>query len=155
MPGHGGANDAVPQNDFIAALYHRDAGQYFDGVSLNPFQRKPKRARALVQDARAVMQAYGDADTPIWVTEIGWSTRGPKRSKLVTSRKGQAKRLKRVMKMLTASRDALNIELASWFTYRDPARNVCDWCRGAGLFNKRGKARPAWRKYLRVTGGQG
>jgi polysaccharide biosynthesis protein PslG len=154
MPGGPGAPNAVPQNDFIAALYHRDAAQHFDGLSVHPYQRKPKQARARVRDARAVTQAYGDAETPIWVTEIGWSIKGPKDVEQVTSRKGQARRLAQVMKMLTTARDTLNIRLASWFTYRDPATDSCGWCHGAGLFDNRDKARPAWRKYLGITGGQ-
>jgi polysaccharide biosynthesis protein PslG len=154
MPGGPGAPNALPQNDFIAALYQRDAAQHFDGLSLNPYQRKPKQARARVQDARAVTQAYGDAQTPIWVTEIGWSIKGPKDLAQVTNRKRQAKRLAQVMKMLTAARDTLNIRLASWFTYKDPATNLCKWCHGAGLFDKHDKARPAWKKYVGITGGQ-
>ena len=43
---------------------------------------------------------YGDAGTPLWITEIGWSTRGGGKSHLVTSKKGQARRLKKVMKRL-------------------------------------------------------
>jgi hypothetical protein len=57
--------------------------------------------------------------------------------------------------MFTAIRDRLNIRLASWFTYQDPNFKICEWCHGAGLFDNKGKAKPAWRKYLTVTGGQG
>jgi hypothetical protein len=52
-----------------------------------------------------------------------------------------------------AMREPLNIQLASWFTYSDGQR-ICEWCHGAGLFDTKGKAKPAWKKYVSVTGGQ-
>jgi len=153
-PAGRGARNSVPQNDFLAALYQRGAAEHFDGLGLHPYARKPKQARGRAQKATAIMRAYGDGGTPIWITEIGWSIKGPRDNDQVTNRKGQAKRLVRVMKILTAARDALNIKLASWFTYQDPNFKICDWCHGAGLFSKKGKPKPAWKKYVRVTGGR-
>ena len=154
MPGGRGAPNSVPQNDFLAGLYQRGADEHFDGLDLHPYQRKPKQARARVQEARAMMQAYGDGETPIWITEIGWSIKGPKDDDQVTNRKGQAKRLVQMMRMLTAVRGTLNIRLASWFTYQDPNFKICEWCHGAGLFDNKGNAKPAWKKYVGVTGGR-
>lgn len=154
MPGGGGAKNSVPQNEFIAALYRRGADEYFDGVGLHPYRRKLKQVIARLRKASAQMQAYGDGATPIWITEVGWSTKGPKKDNQVTSRKGQGKRLARLMRRLTALRQTLNLRLASWFTYQDPRIKICDWCHGAGLFNKKGKPKPAWKKYVRVTGGR-
>lgn len=155
MTGGRGAKNSVPQNDFLAALYRGGAAPYFDGVSLHPYRRKPRQVLSRVRKARALMQVYGDSASPIWITEIGWSTKGPKKSNQVTNRKRQGQRLARLMKGLTSLRHGLNIKLASWFTYQDPRVNICDWCRGAGLFTKRGKPKPAWKKFVRVTGGQG
>jgi hypothetical protein len=153
VPGGRGAVGSIPQNDFLAALYQRGAADDFDGLDLHPYERKPKQARARVREARGMMQAYGDGGTPIWITEIGWSVKGPKKDDQVTNRKGQAKRLSQMMKMLTADRAALNIRLASWYTYLDGLPQ-CDWCHGAGLFDANGRAKPAWKKYVAVTGGQ-
>jgi hypothetical protein len=153
-PGGRGAIGSIPQNDFIAAMYQRGAAGSFDGLDLHPYSRKPKQARGLVQDARAVTQAYGDGQTPLWITEIGWSTKGPKDSDQVTSRKGQGKRLAKVMKMFTSLRNSLGIKLASWFAYKDAATSLCVWCHGTGLFDNEDRPKPAWRKYVGVTGGQ-
>jgi polysaccharide biosynthesis protein PslG len=156
MPGGLGTKNAIGQNDFLAALYQQGAADNFDGIDLHPYQRKPKHVRGLVEDARALSQAYGDGGTPLWVTEVGWSTKGSKKDEQVTSRKGQAKRLTKTMKMLTAMRGAYGIRLASWFTYEDAEfEDYCDWCPGAGLLDKKEKPKPAWRRYLRITGGQG
>ena len=153
VPGGRGAAGSIPQNDFLAALYQRGAAEDFEGLDLHPYQRKPKQARARVREGRAMMQAYGDGATPIWITEIGWSVKGPKGDDQVTNRKGQAKRLAQMMEILTAERVRLNIRLASWFTYLDGVP-LCEWCHGAGLFDAEGNAKPAWKKYVDVTGGQ-
>jgi len=151
--GGGGGAGAIPQNDFIAGLYQRNAAPHFDGLDVHPYRRKPKQVGRAVQDARAVTRAYSDGDTPLWITEVGWSTSGPEGEALVTSRKKQGKYLRKTMRMLTAMREPLNIQLASWFTYSDGQR-ICEWCHGAGLFDTKGKAKPAWKKYVSVTGGQ-
>ncbi len=148
-----GTKGSIPQNDFIAGLYQRRAEADFDGLSVNPYAHKPKQVLRAVKDARAVTRAYGDAATPLWITEFGWSTKGPKSDQLVTTRRKQAKYLRKTMRKLTRAREPLNIELASWFTYLDGQR-ICKWCRGAGLFKKNGKPKPAWKKYVSVTGGQ-
>jgi len=84
----------------------------------------------------------------VWVSEIGWSTKGPKDDELVTSRKGQAKRLTKTMKMLTAVRDPFGIRLASWFTYEDADfAAYCDWCPGG----RRRGLRPAAPHARRVS----
>jgi hypothetical protein len=150
--GRGGPG-SIPQNDFIAALYQRGAAADFDGLDLHPYQATPKKVVGAVQDARAVAHAYGDDATPTWITEVGWSTEGPKSEELVTTRKKQGKYLQKTMRMLTGLRDSLKIQLVSWFTYLDGQR-ICAWCHGSGLFDKKGKAKPAWRKYVSITGGQ-
>ncbi|MGH2961133.1 MAG: hypothetical protein ACRDL3_02920 [Solirubrobacterales bacterium] len=156
MPGGLGAKNSIGQNDFLAALYQHGAADSFDGIDLHPYQRKPKHVRGLIADARSLTQAYGDGGTPLWVSEIGWSTKGPSGDEQVTNRRGQAKRLTKTMKMLTAMRGAYGIRLASWFTYQDAQFDeYCDWCRGAGLLDKKKKPKPAWKKYLKITGGQG
>jgi hypothetical protein len=152
-PSRSGAPDAIKGTDFAAQLYQAGGADSFDGLSINPYKRKPKQSIKKVKQMRALTSTYGDAGTPLWVTEIGWSTRGRGDSELVTSRRGQAKRLRKSMKKLTALRETLNIESVSWFTYKDINYGLCDWCWGAGLFNSKGKPKRAWNKYVQVTGG--
>ncbi len=148
-----GSSRSIPENDFLAALYQHGAAADFDGLDLHPYRPKPKQVLRAVKDARAVTRAYGDAATPLWITEVGWSTKGPKSEELVTSPKKQAKYLRTTMRKLTRAREPLKIELASWFTYLDGQR-ICRWCRGSGLFKKNGKPKPAWKSFVSLTGGQ-
>lgn len=153
-PSRSDAPDAIEGRQFIAGLYQAGAAASFDGLGLNPYRRKPKQSVRKVKQTRALTQAYGDGEKPLWITEVGWSTEGHGNdSTLLTSRKGQARRLTNVMKKLTALREQLNISSVSWFTYKDITYRLCDWCWGAGLFSKKGKAKPAWKRYVRVTHG--
>lgn len=156
MRGGRGTKNAISQNSFLTSLYRiPGVAERIGGVDLHPYRRKPRAVRRLVENARKIMQAHGAAETPIWISEVGWSTRGPKREELVTTGKGQAKRLTKTMRMLTRLRGKLGIEMASWFTYKDDwDLKYCVWCHGAGLFNRKGKPKPAWKRYVKITGGR-
>lgn len=154
MPGRG--PHSIPQRDFVASLYQSSGiSESFDGLALQPYVRKPRSIRRRVEKMRALTQAFGDGGVPLWLTEIGWSTKGPKDHYLVTSRKGQAKRLKRTYKILTRMREPYGIQAATWFSFRDGwTESYCEWCRGAGLLKKNRKPKPAWRRYAKLAGGK-
>jgi len=50
-----------------------------------------------LNQVRALMDRRADRKTPIWVTEIGWATGGP-RSPFSTTRRGQAERIDRTFR---------------------------------------------------------
>jgi hypothetical protein len=154
MPGRG--PNSIPQSDFLASLYSSPGiTESFDGLALQPYVRKPRSVRRRVKKVRALTQAFGDGGVPLWLTEIGWSTKGPKDHYLVTTRKGQAKRLKRTYKILTRMREPYGIRAATWFSYRDGwTEPYCEWCPGAGLLKKNRKPKPAWKRYAKLAGGK-
>nr|WP_239520262.1 family 1 glycosylhydrolase [Blastococcus saxobsidens] len=70
--------------DWIAAAYEAGAGDRFDVMGIHPYMgvadSPPEtpdggsgRTLAAVGDLHELMAAKGDADKPIWVTEMGWS----------------------------------------------------------------------------------
>lgn len=143
---------AMKGERFIARMYEAGAAGSFDGLGLNPYRPKPKQSVRKVKQTRTLTREYGDGDTPLWITEVGWSSKGRGNdTTLVTSRKGQARRLANLMRKLTALRESLNISSVSWFTYKDISFKLCDWCWGAGLFDRKGRSKPAWKKYRRLA----
>jgi polysaccharide biosynthesis protein PslG len=154
MPGRG--ENSIPQSEFLASLYQTpDVKDSFDGLALQPYVRKPRSVRRRVKKVRALTQLFGDGGVPLWLTEIGWSTKGPRDHYLVTSRRGQAKRLKRTYKILARMREPYGIRAATWFSYRDGwSQGYCDWCGGAGLLKKNRKPKPAWKRYAKLAGGK-
>ena len=66
----------VPRK-FIEELYRLGGGDYFDIMNIHaysvPDEPEGKLDRML-EELRALMAKYGDADKPVWITEIGWPT---------------------------------------------------------------------------------
>jgi hypothetical protein len=78
--------EAMDDRVFLEAMYQAGAGGYFDTLGAHPYgfaypPDDPQGAHdglnlARLLDLRAIMEAYGDGDKPIWVTELGWTTAG-------------------------------------------------------------------------------
>jgi len=63
-------------SNYLQSLYDLGGGPYFDVVSIH-YYSTPANGIAPVEQAvngvRAIMDAHGDRDKPLWLTEIGWS----------------------------------------------------------------------------------
>lgn len=74
-------------SDFIARAYAAGARGYFDAMAIHPYMLPNggvETLREKISAARAVMDAQGDEQVPLWLTEIGvptdvpwWSTAPP------------------------------------------------------------------------------
>src|ERR1700754_4073798 len=70
------AQNGIAFRPYLRALYRRGAAPLFDGAAIHPYGTTPAIAVQRVRQMRKLMARYGDSHTPIWVTEIGWATRG-------------------------------------------------------------------------------
>jgi GH35 family endo-1,4-beta-xylanase len=78
--------EAMDDRAFLEAMYQAGAGAYFDVLGAHPYgfaypPDDPRGAHdglnlARLLDLREIMEAHGDGDKPIWVTELGWTTAG-------------------------------------------------------------------------------
>jgi len=78
--------EAMDDRAFLEAMYRAGAGAYFDVLGAHPYgfaypPDDPRGAHdglnlARLLDLREIMEAHGDGDKPIWVTELGWTTAG-------------------------------------------------------------------------------
>jgi polysaccharide biosynthesis protein PslG len=142
---------AMPR--FLKRLYRpRSARKSFDAVALHPYGGTLPDMKYQISRARRIMDSNRDRRTPIWITEIGWATDGPRKWPLVTSRKGQAKLLKKSFKLLLARRQRFGIRRVIWFVWRDYLENPsCGWCGSAGLLDRNGKPKPSWSQFTHFT----
>ncbi len=63
--------------DFIEEIYRLGGADAFDIMNVHPYTepyRPEGEIDADIESLRALMAKYGDADKPLWVTEVGWST---------------------------------------------------------------------------------
>jgi GH35 family endo-1,4-beta-xylanase len=79
-------DEAIDDRVFLETMYQTGAGAYFDVLGAHPYgfaypPDDPQGAHdglnlARLLDLREVMEAHGDGDKPIWITELGWTTAG-------------------------------------------------------------------------------
>ncbi len=79
-------SQAMDDRLFLEALYQAGAGACFDtlGAHAYGFGYLPDDPRGAHQglnlarllDLRAVMEAHGEGSKPVWITELGWTTKG-------------------------------------------------------------------------------
>ena len=62
---------------------------------------------------------FGDRRLPVWITELSWpATRRTHRSDgFETNNTGQAKRLRRTLRLLAAERRSMRIRRVYWYTW--------------------------------------
>ena len=143
--------------DYVRAIYAQPrARALFDVVALNPYASDAAGVLEKLNDVRAYMDRRGDRATPIWVTEIGWATGGP-RSPFRTSERGQAERINRMFRRLIAARGRLRLGRIIVFGLQDRAYVDTEkpwWGPRVGLFDMAGRPKPAWHTFVRFTGGR-
>jgi hypothetical protein len=150
-----GVPPALTAWEFLRRLYaHEGIEKRFDGVGLHPYSQSMRGVSYQVERMRKEMQRADDVHTGLWITEIGWASGGVKNS-LNPGIKGQAKRLRQSFAYLTRHRRKLHIRTVDWYSWRDansPA-SQCIWCPQSGLFTSALAPKPAWREFVRFTGG--
>jgi hypothetical protein len=144
---------SIRARSFLSRLYRSGLGDRFDGVAVHPYDGDVSGVIRQVKGTRKVMKRGGDARKPMYVTEIGWSTDGPRGWALVTNRRGQAKKLDRAVGKLLAHRGKYGIATVIWYSWRDHQDNECKWCGGSGLLTRSGKPKPALSRFERLAGG--
>jgi polysaccharide biosynthesis protein PslG len=152
----GGRKPGITSWDFLAKLYDiKGSKKYFDGVSIHPYAAKLSKIQLQVDKIRDEMRKARDSRTPIWITEIGWASSGP-RNPLVRGAKGQAERLKEAFDFFLDKRRAWHIQTVIWYSWQDnpnPNAGLCEWCGGSGLLTRSGSEKPSYRAFISYTGG--
>ena len=158
--------------DFLSGLYANGAQGAFDAVAVHTDTAcltsgpdayyRDERGRvgrytfSAYREVHAVMADHGDAGKPIWMTELGWNTQrgrcnvGEKAGKkpIGVSKRRQARLLRAAYRCLAA--DPF-VGVALWFGVQDiPGSRHA---RGFGLYNRKGKAKPAAKAFRRLDRG--
>ena len=69
-------SNAVPFQPYARALYAEGARGHMDVFSFHPYPHIPGHVDRTLAEARTERARAGDEETPLWVTETGWSTSG-------------------------------------------------------------------------------
>ncbi len=138
---------------YVQQMYAAGANGTFDTLGVNPYAPTAKSLISKLKKFRGIMNANGDSDASIWVTELGWSDVGPKAA-FRAGKSGQAKRIKQAIAALNSNEGALKLRGFFYFAWKDGAvyKGGKDfWGLHTGLLNKKGKSKPAYAAFKKAV----
>ena len=117
---------------------------------IHPYAATPDLVLRDITNCRRIMARFKDRNTPLWVTETGWSTSGISNG-VTVSPKRQATYLKQDYELLAANRRRDRIAGAIWYSWKDQPGSA--WFQHTGLFTEDFQPKPSWYRFVRLTGG--
>jgi hypothetical protein len=101
--------------DYLAGLYRQPGfARDFDVMAPEGYAPRPRDVGRIMRTTRRIMRRFGDLGKPVWITEMSWATGGGRHA-FITTRRGQARNLRRSYDLLLACRARWNLERVYWF----------------------------------------
>lgn len=153
-----GRQGGIQLTEFLRRLYEDpDVATAIDGVAIHPYGQRMRGVEHQVETTAAVVRQFApDPQTPLWITETGWSS-GRAPHPLNRGPRGQARRLRQAFGYFRREGDRLGIRAVLWYAWRDVprAQRICNWCSQSGLFPVASldRPKPAWDAFVSFTGG--
>ncbi len=132
----------VKTPDFLEDLYRAGAGPYFDVCNIHPYvlpSEGPAHMMALIGDTLALMDRYGDARKPLWITEIGCGLNAG------TTPEQQADLLRDSFRLTRAEP---RIQRVHWFLLRDMAQDLLGPEGSMGIVTRDFQEKPAYHAFV-------
>jgi hypothetical protein len=151
-----GAKRGMPAAEFLEQLYKVPGiKSYFDGVALHPYAIDSEQLEELVEGFHEVTVANHDR-VPLYITEMGWGSQNDFHiNAFEHGVLGQVEELKSAYSFLIANRARLDLKQVYWFSWKDLPES-CSFCDSVGFFKSGAgfRAKPSWRAFVQITGGQ-
>jgi hypothetical protein len=135
----------VKTPNFLEDVYKAGGGPYFDICNTHPYVLPSEGAAhmmELTRDTRKVMAKYGDANKPLWLTELGCGTGNG------TTIEDQAKLLATCYE---AAAEYSGIDRLFWFTFRDFKQNILGPEASMGMIQYDWRRKPAFTAFQRLA----
>jgi hypothetical protein len=142
----------MPFAEFVEGMEKANAASAYDVLAVHAFAADAGGAIDAVAAARRLLDDNDD-DAPIWVTEIGWASGGP-RSPFTVGERGQAGRVRALLAGLAARRRELGVRGVVYYDWRDarPYPGGKDFFGlHTGLLTIDGRAKPALAAFRRAA----
>ena len=148
------SRQGVPFERFVNAMYRAGAKGTFDTLAVHPYARSERGVIGAVRLARRLTRRHRDGRRPIWVTEVGWSTGGP-RSPFRAGMRGQAKRIRATLRGLARRRKRLRVRGVVYYNWRDypfeVPRSKDFFGLHTGLLRPNGRKKPGYFAFARAA----
>ncbi|MBN1219240.1 MAG: hypothetical protein JXM69_09960 [Anaerolineae bacterium] len=158
-PTNSNDTQAMDERLFLAEMYRAGASAYFDVLAAHPYSfGQPPGALAgdkehptfnRLAELRNVMVEHGDADKPIWITEMGWTIDPPpEQPDIDVNLEQQAAYLADALDLIR--REWPWVELITVWNLSIPTAG--DPFGGYSLLDARGQPRPAYHAWQQAIG---
>ena len=141
--------------DFLERMYRANPGinSKFSGIALHPYTSKYQTLTPEIEEVREVLRDNHDAAKPLWITELGWSSKPAQRgNSFAKGPSGQVTQLNGAFSLLKRKQAKWKIQQIFWFSVDDQPGS-CNFCDGTGLFAKGFVPKKSWSAYVRFAGG--
>jgi len=134
---------AIEGNTYLKGLFKSKAARRAtDYVGFHPYAPTSNEVERQLESARRVLEKSKMSKTPIWITEIGWGSVGPKNHPLIMPEAKLETEFAKVLQMAVDRRKQLNLGSFLWYHWQDHPDDICLWCESSGLIDYSGTAKP-------------
>jgi hypothetical protein len=156
LDGLPGVRTGMPLGPFLRGLYRQpEFRSSFDVIGVQGYGPNPATSVKIVKETRRIMLQNGDGTAPIWITEMGWATSGP-RSAFTVSPAKQRRYLVSAWDTMLACRSRWNLQHVLWFSLQDytgaDGSQPNYWGYHDGLIEADGVPKPAYSTFVRFLG---
>lgn len=111
------SDSGVPFATYLDQMLDANAAEFADAFAIHPYSTGVGGAMRAVRHMRDELRRR-DREEPIWLTEIGWATQGPK-SAFTVGMRGQADRITGLFSEVARLRRELGIRGVVYYNWRD------------------------------------
>ncbi len=136
----------------LAQMYRDGAGGHFDVLAIHPYSATLSLAIQRVWAARRVMNHFGNARKPIWITEFGWAGGNP--DAFLTNPAKQRTQILRFFTWVGKNRARTRLGLVVWYGWVDLSvqADPSYWGYHLGMFTAGFTPKPALSAMSSVAG---
>jgi hypothetical protein len=148
-PGYG-----MPAKKFLKSFFSNPgANRTFDALSMHPFSPKARDVVPTMRIFRRLLDRHRDRRTPLWITELGWTTggKGWAGSPYQATERKQAVNLTQSFSALIKARKSLRLQRLYWHDWQDSPDPNAENVYQMGLLRADGTAKPSWKAYKRFA----
>lgn len=143
----------IPVDEYVDLITKAGAKGSFDTLAIHPYAEDVGGVMVALQTARDALDAAGDTDVAIRITEVGWSDNGPK-SKFTVSSAQQAELVGELYRRTAAVAEEMQLKGVVYYGWRDvePCPDCKDfWGWHTGLMTLENEPKPALQAYRQAT----
>jgi len=129
--------------NYLEDLYKNGAKPYFDICNIHPYVLPDEGAEYMmnmIKDTFKVMEKYGDAQKPVWITEVGAG---------INEKDTAEDQATLLFDTFRVTRKEPRIHRVYWFLLRDTEENILGPEETMGIVTRKFEKRPAFFAYLR------